>query len=181
MELQFNMINNQINNNEAAKSCLATKKVKIPTKWSFFLLWFICFWFVNHYFFNFVNANPLGANSRPKRIVFPNIEPTEIIKTGKQNAEPEKKGQIPQSEVFEIKFPGGGVINTKGVYAMGLLSATAALVFICDHIAKVVLCVVRRLNNADGNELEIQLEERRLVLFLSLFSQFSISQNFQFS
>jgi hypothetical protein len=165
MDLNINVINTQVNNNQAATSCLATKKIKIPTNWSYFLLWFIFFIFINHNLFNFANGYALDSNSRPKRVVFPNIAPTDLVNIANNDPETQSKPStlLSQAENFEVKFPGGGTINAKGIFTMGLLSATAALVFICDHIAKVFLCVIRRLNNSDGNELEIQMQDRRFV------------------
>jgi hypothetical protein len=168
MNVQVNLIQNQVINNDPAKSCLATKKLKVPTKWTFFLLWFIFFAFVNHNLFNFANGFPLEEHSRQKRVIFPKIN--EIEKTENQSTE---KPTSLAGENFEIKFPGGGFINAKGIFSMGLISATAALIFVCDHFGKVVMCVIRRLNNTDGNQIELQMEDRRLVFFDGLSSSLS--------
>ena len=158
MPVQINLIQNQVNFQKTGKSCLATKKLKIPSKWSELFLWFIFFFIVNRNFANFAHGYPLNNNLQIKRLVFPKLNPTAFIKTAKSVPD---QTEPTASESFEIKFPGGGIINAKGVLSMGLISATAALLFICDHFAKVVLCIVRRLNNTDGNAVEIQMEDQR--------------------
>jgi hypothetical protein len=158
MTLQINLINNQVNNNEAAKNCVTSKKIKIPTKWCSILLWFIFFMIVNHNLVNFANGYAVDTKVRLKRVIFPKIDPTSLTDTVKESIETVEPAA---AENIEIKFPGGGIINAKGIFTMGLISATAALLFVCDHLAKVIMCIIRRLNNTDGNEIEIQMEDRR--------------------
>ena len=158
--VQFN--NDQVKRENNAKrenfqnSC--AQSVKIPSKWGSLLLLVAFFCFVNRFAVNFVAGRPLDRAARQAMPLIPKSESTV------QSVSPSQKPLGDDS--FSLSLP-GGVLNARGAYTIGIIGVAGVLLYVTELITRLACCVVRRLNNPNGDRHEYDMANK-LVFKMSL-------------
>ena len=158
--LQFNNDNVMKETNKKRdnfqNSCAQT--VKIPSKWGNLLLLVAFFCFVNRFAVNFVAGQPLDRVVRQAMPLIPKFTPTtESIFLSQKSI---------GNENFSLSLP-GGVLTAHGAYTIGIIGVVGVLLYVTELVTRLACCVVRRLNNPNGDRHEFEMANK-LVFKMSL-------------
>jgi hypothetical protein len=130
------------------------KNLKIPSKWGNLLMLVAFFCFVNRFAVNFVAGQPLDRVARQAMPLIPQYPPKvdSILPTQKSIGD----------ESFSLSLP-GGVLTAHGAYTIGIVGVVGVLLYVTELVTRLACCVVRRLNNPNGDRHEFEMANK-LVL-----------------